>query len=209
MFLREVTAFWNDARASGVRRGSIVTGTPCGHTGSVEYKPLSDRIDGPQKVFLTHNLACGLGLPVIDFWSLEITCASQHRKGGANHMNLHYCVPGIPDIEWQLLIRFLAKMKGHTGSLASYNASRCQCPPVNHRRILGCGNHLRHCAVDAAAERMGRLQMINSKLHVGAARRTPEKMKQLCGTNACTDLNSALNDSRLVGVGGAAPFMPK
>ena len=180
-------------------RASIMSPTPCGYSGHVEYNPLGDRNDGPLHAALVHELACELNLPLVDLWPLEITCASQGRA--PNHMNVHYCLPGIPDIEWQLLLQFFAAFTDLRVAAAHNNAT-CNCPDID---LLTCGNHRRLCAVDANAERVGRLGAMNSRVTSGFERRSPRALAELCGNNSCHDPASVIRDPHLV----KAPHQPQ
>lgn len=166
--------FFDKLKKAGARRLALISPTPCGFTGMSEYNPLGDRNEGPQHTFEMHRGACEHGLPVVDLWPLEMSCASQSRA--VNHRNLHYCLPGVPDIEWQLLLHFIKKANPR----ADKEDRQCTCPHLDQRALLTCANQDRWCTVDADHELHARFKVVNSKLRVASERRTKDQMAALC-----------------------------
>jgi len=204
----DAEGFFERLFSHGIGGASLMSPTPCGYAGQVEYNPLGDRNDGPAHTVLLHKLACGLGLPVVDLWPLEITCATQGRQ--PNHMNVHNCAPGIPDIEWQLLLRYLKNDTWRSVSRAQNTTDHCHCPHVD---LLTCGDQQRYCAVDAAKERTARTQVVtamarNPGLVTGIEHRSIAQLSALCASGQCEDIAAVLHDPQLVTAGPANSLHP-
>ena len=200
----DLVGYFENIYARGMS-ASLMSPTPVGYGGQVEYNPLGDRNDGPAHTVLLHELACALDLPVVDLWPLVIRCETQGRNVGENHMNVHNCLPSIPEIEWQLVLRFLGTKAfldrlGVDAPIQANNSGLCRCLRIDLRT---CGIPYRLCADDKAKERAKRAKRVaHSETCMGMERRLTAQLTAICAGGGCGDVAVALQDPHLVKTDG-------
>ena len=137
----------------------------------------------------------------MDLWLLVISCEMQGLNVGENHMSIHNCLPGIPDVEWQLVLRFLGKEAFSArlrvdSPIQTYNSAHCCCPRVDLRT---CSNPHHICAFDAAKERAKRVNRVShSETRMGMELCSTAQLTALCAGGGCGDVAVALRYPRLV-----------
>ena len=120
-------------------------------------------------------------------------------------MNVHNCLPGIPDVEWQLVLRFLGSEAfstrlGVDDPIQAYNSGHCHCPRV-YLRTCGIPHPL--CADDADKERAERNRRVaHSETRMGMESRSTAQLTELCAGGGCGNVAVTLKDTHLVKTDG-------
>ena len=171
---------------SGGSRVLLISGDATTAGSLITYNPLLDPNNLPRRQFQAHRIACELGVEMLAFWAIELPCGGQRFRQFMH--DVHYCTPGVPDVEMGLLLRYLNK---YPKAPPSSGPVTCQCLIPTDIDFLGCSDQRHLCAYDehAEAEQLldfwndGKLvRMSKDWIDIMAENRTNAQALALCST---------------------------